>query len=106
MRRALAEYEVIGIQTTIRFFQRVLEHPDFVAGRIHTGFIDRVLAEGLLEQLEPSQEAERVAMLVSVLAARRRRAEPASTVSSNSAWKIEGREALLNRWPVRGTRGA
>ena len=106
MRRSLAEYEVIGIQTTIRFFQRVLEHPDFVAGRIHTGFIDRVLAEGLLEQLEPSQEAERVAMLVSVLAARRRRAEPASTVSSNSAWKIEGREALLNRWPVRGPRGA
>jgi acetyl-CoA carboxylase biotin carboxylase subunit len=43
MRRALAEYEVRGIKTTIPFFQWVLEDDDFVAGRFDTGYIDRKL---------------------------------------------------------------
>ena len=43
MRRALAEYEVRGIRTTIPFFQWVLEDEDFMAGRFDTGFIDRKL---------------------------------------------------------------
>jgi acetyl-CoA carboxylase biotin carboxylase subunit len=44
MRRALAEYEVRGIKTTIPFFQWVLEDDDFVTGRFDTGYIDRKLA--------------------------------------------------------------
>ena len=50
MRRALGEYEIQGIRTNIPFFRRVLEHPDFVAGRLETGFIDRVLAAGLMQE--------------------------------------------------------
>ena len=45
MKRALAEYEVVGIRTTIPFFQWVLEDADFVAARFDTTFIDRKLAE-------------------------------------------------------------
>jgi acetyl-CoA carboxylase biotin carboxylase subunit len=44
MRRALDEYQVHGIQTTLPFFRWVLNDPDFLAGRIDTGFIDRALA--------------------------------------------------------------
>ena len=44
MRRALAEYDVRGIRTTIPFFQWVLDDEDFVAGRFDTGFIDRKLS--------------------------------------------------------------
>ena len=43
MRRALAEYQVLGIRTTIPFFQWILEDADFKAGRFDTGFIDRKL---------------------------------------------------------------
>jgi len=43
MRRALAEYQVRGIRTTIPFFQWILEDADFKAGRFDTGFIDRKL---------------------------------------------------------------
>jgi acetyl-CoA carboxylase biotin carboxylase subunit len=43
MRRALAEYQVRGIRTTIPFFQWILEDGDFKAGRFDTGFIDRKL---------------------------------------------------------------
>ncbi|HEY1940314.1 MAG TPA: acetyl-CoA carboxylase biotin carboxylase subunit [Candidatus Angelobacter sp.] len=43
MRRALDEYFVGGIKTNLSLFRRILEHPDFVAGRIDTGFLDRLL---------------------------------------------------------------
>ncbi len=71
LRRALSEYEVFGIKTTIPFFRRVVDHADFVAGRIDTGFIDRALAEGILSEDEPSAELERVALLAAALDASR-----------------------------------
>jgi len=106
MRRALDEYQVAGIQTNLPFFRRVLDHPDFVAGRVDTGYIDRVLAGGLLAAEEPSQEAERVAMLAAALdAARNGKAEAQiSRAPQASAWKMAGRDSLLNNWPVREAR--
>jgi acetyl-CoA carboxylase biotin carboxylase subunit len=44
MRRALDEYFVGGIKNNLPLFRRILEHPDFVAARIDTGFLDRLLA--------------------------------------------------------------
>ncbi|HEX2641295.1 MAG TPA: hypothetical protein VHL50_12005, partial [Pyrinomonadaceae bacterium] len=41
MRRALAEYEIGGIRTTIPFFRQVMEDEEFVAGELDTGFIPR-----------------------------------------------------------------
>ncbi|MBI1941786.1 MAG: acetyl-CoA carboxylase biotin carboxylase subunit, partial [Acidobacteria bacterium] len=100
MRRALAEYEVFGVQTNVPFFRRVLEHPDFLAGEFDTGFIDRVLAAGLIAEDEPCPESELVAMLAAALAARRQSpAPPPATAWGQSAWKTAGREALLRRWP-------
>jgi len=101
MRRALGEYEVFGIRTNIPFFRRVLEHPDFVAGRLDTGFIDRVLAGGLMDEERPSEEEERVAMLAATLyAGRHPDSQPAPSAAA-SVWKAMGRESLLNRWPTR-----
>src|SRR3712207_8244913 len=41
MRRALDEYTVGGIKTTLPFFREVMRDPEFVAGRLDTGFIPR-----------------------------------------------------------------
>ena len=41
MRRALSEYVVTGIKTNLAFHQRLFLHPEFVAGRYDTGFLDR-----------------------------------------------------------------
>jgi acetyl-CoA carboxylase biotin carboxylase subunit len=41
-RRAMDEFEVEGIKTTIPFHQRVFKDPDFVKGRIHTGFVEKL----------------------------------------------------------------
>ena len=45
MRRALGEYQVRGIRTTIPFFQWILDDEDFKAARFDTGFIDRKLGK-------------------------------------------------------------
>jgi acetyl/propionyl-CoA carboxylase alpha subunit len=45
MRRALAEYRVEGIMTTIPFFTFIMNNPEFNAGQFDTGFIDRILPD-------------------------------------------------------------
>lgn len=41
MRRALAEMQVEGIHTTASFHDKVLQHPEFVAGKHDTKFVER-----------------------------------------------------------------
>ena len=47
--RALYEYFVGGIKTNISLFRRILKDPDFRAGNIDTGFLDRLLAQPAVE---------------------------------------------------------
>ena len=42
--RALREFRIDGVATNIPFIQAVLAHPDFLANRISTGFIDTHVA--------------------------------------------------------------
>lgn len=46
MKRALEEFEVHGVKTTIPFHLRVLAHPDFQKGEFDTGFIAKNMAGG------------------------------------------------------------
>lgn len=101
LRRALGEYEILGIRTNIPFFRRTLEHPDFVEGRLDTGFIDRVLGAGLMVEEPPSAEEERVAMLAAVLHVQRSRDSQTAPSVPDGTWKAAGREELLNHWPHR-----
>src|SRR5437667_217119 len=43
MARALAEYKVVGILTTIPVLAHIVSHDDFRAGKLSTGFLDRIL---------------------------------------------------------------
>lgn len=43
MKRALDEFTIKGIKTTIPFFLRIFNHPDFIKGTFNTAFVDRVL---------------------------------------------------------------
>jgi acetyl-CoA carboxylase biotin carboxylase subunit len=53
MKRALEMMIIEGIKTSIPLHLRILQDPDFVAGRMGTGFMER-----LLSQPKPSGEAE------------------------------------------------
>jgi len=54
MRRALSEYQVYGIKTTIPFFQRILLHPRFEAGTYNTHFISELEREP--DRQDPAEE--------------------------------------------------
>jgi acetyl-CoA carboxylase biotin carboxylase subunit len=43
MRRALDELVIEGIQTTIPLHRRIFRHPDFIASRVDTTWVERVL---------------------------------------------------------------
>jgi acetyl-CoA carboxylase, biotin carboxylase subunit len=45
MARALREYQVLGIRTTIPFFLWLMRQPDYLEGRYDTNYLDRLLAE-------------------------------------------------------------
>ena len=42
-RRALGEFKVGGVKTTIPFHQKIVNNPDFAAGNMDTGLIERML---------------------------------------------------------------
>jgi acetyl-CoA carboxylase, biotin carboxylase subunit len=88
MRRAVSEYTVLGIRTTLPFFGHVLRHRDFVAGDFDTGFVARFLAE---RPPEPSDAVWEVAVVAAaVRAVRERQAarlQPSPGAGSSSAWR-------------------
>ena len=45
-KRALDEFIIEGIKTTIPFHKKVLAHPDFIKGNFNTGFADRLNGQG------------------------------------------------------------
>ena len=98
MRRALAEYLITGIKTTVPFFTWLFEQPDFVAGRFHTTYLDEVLSERNGRPFaEPSEEVEEIATIAvalqSILA-------PASTMAFTGLAVAEDRET--RRWKAQG----
>ncbi|MGE5814275.1 MAG: acetyl/propionyl/methylcrotonyl-CoA carboxylase subunit alpha [Acidobacteriota bacterium] len=98
--RALQEYQVLGIRTTIPFFQWLIRQPAFVDGQFDTTFLDRVLLhpEGSFVQLSAEGEdiATIAAALHTLLRASRQRAGTASGASAAvSPWKIAARKEAL-----------
>ena len=44
MRAAMAEYRIDGIKTNIPLHQRILRDPEFLAGEVHTRYLDKFLS--------------------------------------------------------------
>jgi pyruvate carboxylase len=97
MRRALAEYQVRGIRTTIPFFQWILEDEDFMAARFDTTFIDRKLGapgSGPLQAIEPAHEdLAAIAAAVHVFTKPAAQGPPATVAASR--WRDTGRSDAL-----------
>jgi acetyl/propionyl-CoA carboxylase alpha subunit len=121
--RALRELRVLGIETNQSFVERILRHPDFVAGRIHTDFVDDSLGELLgdgerFEALffDTAPSAATVGARIDVgdplagaaprdrASARRARTSPtsATTAPSSSTARWRWRRSAAARAPRRG----
>jgi acetyl-CoA carboxylase biotin carboxylase subunit len=97
MRRALAEYEVRGIRTTIPFFRWILEDEDFQAGRFDTTFIDRKLGTRGGEPLVPCTDVHEQLAAIAVAVRLRLGAETveAASVAAPGRWQQAARAAGL-----------
>jgi acetyl/propionyl-CoA carboxylase alpha subunit len=102
MRRALREFLVKGIKTSIPFHELVMKHPKFLEGHYDTGFIETHLGGSLVS--EPDPEAERVAHTMAAIAAFRaqkdKAARAAASVSgggpdAGARWKDAGRRSQM-----------
>jgi acetyl-CoA carboxylase biotin carboxylase subunit len=64
MTRALREYEVLGIQTTVPFFRWLLAQPAFLAGAFHTRYLDDLLQQRGGEPFAMADKEEEEAALI------------------------------------------
>jgi len=89
MLRALSEYRVYGIKTTIPFFKRILLHPKFRAGDYNTHFISSLEKETDGSGPE-DKEIALIAAGVKVYSERKSGTAPLPK-RRGSSWKFQGR---------------
>jgi acetyl-CoA carboxylase biotin carboxylase subunit len=92
LRRAVAEYEVRGVKTTLPFFRWLVAQPEFQAGRYDTAYLDRVLSARQGRPFaEPDEDAEELAALAAAVHAARRSATPAQAPPHATLWRQASR---------------
>lgn len=110
LRRALDEYTVGGIRTTIPFFREIVRDEAFIAGHLDTSFIPRFFerragaesAAPAVNETEAETERRDIALIAAALDYAQR--QKAATVESlpreleeQSRWRLAGRAALQRR---------
>jgi len=98
MKRALSEFVVKGIKTTIPFHQKVLRNENFIKGNISTDFIDKeVLAEP--QKREGSTEVAIAAAAIKEYLREKELQQQfirfSETCGYGSPWKEAGRKAAI-----------
>lgn len=97
LRRALDEYQVSGIMTTLPFFREVVTDREFVSGQLDTGFIARFNERRA--PVEPPEEHVDLAMIAAAIHyARHQQPVFVQAAASDGRWKMAGRAANLRKW--------
>ena len=97
LRGTLAEYHIAGIRTTIGFFRDLAEDPDFCAGVMDTGFIERFLKKSVANGAPSTNGDEEAAILAAGLHFQRMTEAPAKSRPSPSPWRAAAKQASLRR---------
>jgi acetyl-CoA carboxylase biotin carboxylase subunit len=98
LRRALVEYFIGGIKTNLSLFRRILLHPDFQAGRIDTGFLDRLLQEPPVGDARTARRTPIAALAAAIFA---QQPPPGSQPARNQ----DGLHAAAQRTPATASNG-
>jgi acetyl-CoA carboxylase biotin carboxylase subunit len=93
MRRALREYEVGGIKTTLPFFRQVMEDEEFISGNLDTGFIPRFNERH--NKNETPQEIADAALVAAALAMSSAKPAAAAAFPARSKWAESARSAAM-----------
>jgi acetyl-CoA carboxylase biotin carboxylase subunit len=93
MARALSEYSVLGIKTTIPFHARVMKNEQFLKGDIDTNFIDTQFQPQDAARVKPDED---IALVAAAIKAYRRDKSRTLVMlgggaDEHSHWKASGR---------------
>lgn len=93
LRRALQEYEVGGIKTTLAFFREIVEDEEFISGNLDTGFIPRFNERRKAKELS---ETEKDLALIAAALGFVKNQQSATASNSN------GNSDKMSRWAAAG----
>ncbi|KAB7726281.1 acetyl-CoA carboxylase biotin carboxylase subunit [Rudanella paleaurantiibacter] len=94
MIRAIDEYQITGVQTTLPFCRYVMGHSAFTSGNFDTHFVNRYFTPDVLKPAPDAAEAQLAAVLAAQLFANRKPAATngtAVTEAKESRWKANRR---------------
>ncbi|HEV3415313.1 MAG TPA: ATP-grasp domain-containing protein, partial [Pirellulales bacterium] len=102
LKRALYEYFVAGIKTNISLFQRILSDADFQAGKVDTGYLDRLLAKSNPSVVSNAShsETEDLEKIAAIAAGMFAVLDPTSSVTKNG--NSGGPAAIPSNWKQKG----
>jgi 3-methylcrotonyl-CoA carboxylase alpha subunit len=102
LRRALDEYFIGGIKTNIGLFRRILDNSDFKAGKLDTGFLDRLLAAGKTSVNHEQDKESKIAAIAAGLFTALDAVQGNGTVTNGakpsnapSKWRLAGRAEAM-----------
>jgi acetyl-CoA carboxylase biotin carboxylase subunit len=111
IRRALDEYAVGGIKTTLPFFRDVVRDPEFIAAKLDTGFIARFNERRRLrsERGHPAgnEHKARTERHIAIIAAALAYSDAQRTLRANnhhapqSKWRIAARQSAVRQTTIR-----
>lgn len=96
MTRALSEYTIRGVETSIPFHLLVMGHPKFLEGDYDTTFIDKVL--GKIKYEKSNYEVAAISAVLAKLFKKERARIPTPQEGRRvSPWKLAGRQEMMKR---------
>lgn len=97
MLRAIAEYDISGIETTLAFGEFVLNHEAFVSGKFDTKFVENYFTPEKLEGKNGKEEQEIAGVLAAMLVKETKQGVEQSTESNTTSKNKWKRRAWRNR---------
>ncbi|HHY56759.1 MAG TPA: acetyl-CoA carboxylase biotin carboxylase subunit [Chloroflexi bacterium] len=103
MRRALNEYRIAGVKTSIPFHQEIMDSTEFIWGTFDTGFLSR---RRIMPRRPQSAESERLAAVVAAMIEHEEGRQAVARIGqanngtgTNNDWKLAGRmRAQRGQW--------
>ena len=89
MIRAIDEYQITGVQTTLSFCKFVLQHQAFVSGKFDTHFVNQHFKPELLQAIPSEEEASLAPIFGAYLTSTTKKSNSTSNnrSTSKSKWK-------------------
>jgi acetyl-CoA carboxylase, biotin carboxylase subunit len=93
MNRALMEFQIVGTTTNRDFLLAIVDHPEFRAGHLDTGFIERHFGGPSMGRPEPAVAADIAAAIYALESSKRTGASAGPVSSLPTAWRraLQGR---------------